>query len=448
LGFVSDFVLRISYFGCWSEPIVRRTVVGLVVLLAGMILTGVLAWVHLRYPSGRAWIGASRVGLGMLLWGAAWVGLLILVKAERTRGGYLGRLRWEARDLASVVTLSCLLVFFVFAAPGFLHAQTLQLVLGQGAVQAIVAVGLTYVLICGEIDLAVGMLALWAACLCGWLFEKWGLFSWWLCDNWCGLHRVFLGAWTPKPEVLEPASGASIVLVLLLPLVAAMLLGLVSGVLTVWSRLPSFIVTLAMMFIAEGMSQFLTKSQSLRLPATLGHVGNDAVDLGRTLHLGGGWADLLTLPYSAILAAGLLLAGHLVLQHTRFGRYAYMTGGNREAARLAGVRTGAIIVACLAISAVTAGVGGLVNSGRLGRVDLSQNKDLLLNAVACVVLGGTSLFGGEGGMGKTLIGVLTFNVLRVGLMKITWIDDMARQLLTGIVLMAALVINGILGKRR
>jgi len=202
------------------------------------------------------------------------------------------------------------------------------------------------------------------------------------------------------------------------------------------------------MFIAEGMSQFLTKSESLRLPEVLGRVGNDALELGPWLGLRGAWAELLVLPYNAILAAALLLAGHLVLQHTRFGRYAYMTGANREAARLAGVRTGAVVIACLAICALTAGIGGLVNSGRLSRVDLSQNKDLLLSAVACVVLGGTSLFGGEGGMGKTLIGVLTFNVLRVGLMKITWIDDMARQLLTGIVLMAALVLNGLLGKRR
>lgn len=427
---------------------VRRSLVGLSIALGGALLTIALGWLHLRYPTARVWLAACRVGLALLLWTAAWAGTLVFVRAERDRGAWAGRLRWEARDLASVVTLSYLLVFFALAAPGFVRASTFQLVLEQGAVQAIVAVGLTFVLICGEIDLAVGMLALWSACFCGWLFEKWGLVSWWLCDNWGGLHSVFLGAWTPKPEVLEPAAGATIVLVVALPLLTAILLGLTSGVLTVWSRLPSFIVTLAMMFIAEGMSQFLTKSESLRLPEILGRVGNDALEIGPSLHLRGAWAELLALPYNAILAAGLLLAGHLVLQHTRFGRYAYMTGGNREAARLAGVRTGAIVVACLAICALTAGVGGLVNSGRLSRVDLSQNKDLLLSAVACVVLGGTSLFGGEGGMGKTLIGVLTFNVLRVGLMKITWIDDMARQLLTGVVLMAALVLNGLLGKRR
>jgi ribose transport system permease protein len=72
----------------------------------------------------------------------------------------------------------------------------------------------------------------------------------------------------------------------------------------------------------------------------------------------------------------------------------------------------------------------------------------LLSAVACVVLGGTSLFGGEGGVGKTLIGVLTFTVLNVGLIQVNWINDLARQLLTGLVLLVALVVNGLLAKRR
>ena len=161
--------------------------------------------------------------------------------------------------------------------------------------------------------------------------------------------------------------------------------------------------------------------------------------------------DDFRLPYSAILAAVVLLIGHVVLQHTRFGRYVYMTGGNREAARLAGVRTGLIIIACLAISAVTAGIGGLINAGRLGGVTLDQNADLLLSAVACVVLGGTSLFGGEGGIGRTIIGVLTFSTLGVGLSaligEVDWLEDRMRPFLMGVVLMAALVINGLLSRK-
>ena len=110
----------------------------------------------------------------------------------------------------------------------------------------------------------------------------------------------------------------------------------------------------------------------------------------------------------------MFLIGHVVLQHTRFGALRLYDRRQSRGSPLAGVRTGRIVVACLAISAVTAGLGGLVNAGRLNSVSLDQNADLLLSAVACVVPGGTSLFGGSGGMGRTVIGVLTFSVLKVG----------------------------------
>jgi ribose transport system permease protein len=322
--------------------------------------------------------------------------------------------RWEARDVAPVVSLAVLVVFFLVAVPDFRRLSTISSVLTQGSVLAIVSVGMTFVLLCAEIDLSVGTVALWAACVCGWLFEHW------------------VGGLAGEPE----APWWLIAAVVTLPLVSALGLGLVCGGLTVWSRLPSFIISLAMMFIAEGWSKYITQGQQFKIPGLLRTIGNDGFRL-----LG------LRVPYSAVLAGVLLALGHVVLQHTRFGRYVYMTGGNREAARLAGVRTGLIVLACLALCAVTAAVGGLVNSGRMTNVTIDQNKDLLLSAVACVVLGGTSLFGGEGGMGKTVIGVLTFTVLSVGLMQVAWIPDLARQLLTGVVLMVALVINGVLAKQ-
>lgn len=326
------------------------------------------------------------------------------------------RWRWSVRDVAPLVSLAVLVTFFSFAAPGFLRAGSIVAILKQSSVLAIVAAGLTFVLLCAEIDLSVGMMALWSACACGWLYENLAL--------------------SPGQAPTSPLLMTTTAIVL--PLVTCLLLGLVSGLLTVSARLPSFIITLAMMFIAEGQARYLTRSRMFKMPAVLVTLGNDGIALG----------ERLMLPYSAMLAVLVMLAGHAVLQHTRFGRYVYMTGGNREAARLAGVRTGWIVVACLALCAVAAGIGGMVNSGRMTNVTLDQNKDLLLSAVACVVLGGTSLFGGEGSMGKTVIGVLTFTVLNVGLMKIDWIDDLARQLLTGVVLMVALVINGLLAKRK
>jgi ribose transport system permease protein len=330
------------------------------------------------------------------------------------------RLPFEPADVAPLATLVALVVFFCASSRKFFDPGTVSQVLEQGAVIGIVAAGLTFVLLCGEIDLSVGNMALWTACLCGVLFEA-----------------PFAAG---KGGTQFAASAPVVFVVILLPLLTAVALGLLSGILTVTSRLPSFIVTLSMMYIAYGLALYLTKSLQFHVPPVIERLGNGGLRLPLT--------DKLRLPFSAMLAAAVLFVSHLVLQYTRFGRYVYMTGGNREAARLAGVRTHRIVIACLAISALAAGLGGLVNAGRLGSVTLDQNADLLLNAVACVVLGGTSLFGGEGGIPRTVVGVLTLSVLRVGLDKITWIDNYMRTLLLGAVLLAALVLNGLLVRRR
>lgn len=362
-----------------------------------------------------------------------------MARSVDTKASSLRRLlgRPEARDVAPLASLAVLVVFFTIAASNFLSPDTLTMILKRGAVLAIVSVGLTYVLLCAEIDLAVGAMALWSACFCGWLFDNWALPA--------GRDGV--------------GSPWMIPVVILLPLLSCFFLGLLCGALTVWSRLPSFIISLAMMFIAEGLAKYLTRGETLAVPKLLDTIGNEGIELDKLLlripsllHRYTGieparFFGEYKIPYSAILAVVVFLLGHFVLRYTRFGRYIYATGGNRQAARLAGIRTGWIVVACLAICAVTAGLGGILNAGRMTNVTLDQNKDLLLSAVACVVLGGTSLFGGEGNMGKTVIGVLTFTVLRVGLMRITWIDNLARDLLTGVVLMVALVINGVLAKK-
>lgn len=322
----------------------------------------------------------------------------------------------EPQDIAPLASLLALVVFFSLAAPGFFRLNTLVTAMQQGAVLAIVSAGLTFVLLAAEIDLAVGAIALWTACCCGWLFQNWA---------------------TQTTEGRFVASAGIVAATIILPVLSSLLLGALSGWLTVCSRLPSFIISLAMMFISQGAARYITRGQALRVPELLNYVGNRGIE-----HQG-----LTVVPYSAILAAAIMLAGHLVLQYTRFGRYVYMTGGNRLAARLAGIPTGLIVTACLALSAVTAGIGGLVNAGRMTSVTLDQNQDLLLSALACVVLGGTSLVGGEGSMGKTLVGVATFTVLNIGLNCIR-LDDFARPFLMGVILMAALLLNAVLSRRR
>ncbi len=181
------------------------------------------------------------------------------------------RRRWSARDVAPLASLAVLITFFSFAAPGFLQTGSMVAILKQSSVLAIVAAGLTFVLLCAEIDLSVGMMALWSACACGWLYE-------------------YLAS-SPTLSAMGPALMTATVIIL--PLLTCFLLGLVSGLLTVSARLPSFIITLAMMFIAEGLARYLTKSRMFKMPALLVTLGNDGIAHG----------ERVILPYSAMLAA-------------------------------------------------------------------------------------------------------------------------------------------------
>lgn len=423
--------------------------------------------------------------------------------------------RYSLADLAPLVTLAAILVVFGFLATEFFSLGTISQTLKRGAVLAIVSTGLTFVLLCAEIDLSVGTMALLAACVCGVLWEQ----------PFSGEARAAqsarltavrelnaatfrreaavkerdratasrsqptqdleqIEAIVARADKIVAAADEDIVrqrpltavtgrevratfCVIAVPFLVALGLGVVSGSLTVSSGLPSFIITLAMMNIAIGLSKFLTLSQKYDVPQFLKTLGNAPLFKWRVA----GWGTL-EIPLSAVLAAVVMVTAHLILQHTRFGRYVYMTGGNRQAARLAGVRTERIVIACLMICAVTSACGGLVNAGRLEAVSLDQNADLLLEAVACVVLGGTSLFGGEGGIGRTVLGVLTFTVLRVGLeatnperlIKFSWLPDawkqdwvrmswvtsfdLLRPFLLGIVLLLALVLHGRMVKHR
>lgn len=357
--------------------------------------------------------------------------------------------KFQIADFAPLISLGVLTLFFSLVASDFVSFGTVSLILKQGAALAVVATGLTFVLLCAEIDLSVSYVALLSACVCGVLWES------------------SFAAGAKESNGPESVSTLTTMFVIVVPFLLAMILGWTSGWLTVSSGLPSFIITLAMMNIANGLARFLTRSQKFSVPPLVNRLGNDAV-------MGFDFQSLgkLNIPQNAVLAAVVMVVAHLVLRHTRFGRYVYMTGGNRQAARLAGVRTERIVIACLAICALTSACGGLLTAGRMKSVTLDQNADLLLDAVACVVLGGTSLFGGEGGIGRTLIGVLSFTVLKVGLnltnverlikqsplsagvkeawLKASWVTqfDLLRPFLLGIVLMLALVIHGRLVKHR
>jgi ribose transport system permease protein len=153
-----------------------------------------------------------------------------------------------------------------------------------------------------------------------------------------------------------------------------------------------------------------------------------------------GAGSLGPVPWIIIVAAIVLALGHFVLTYTRFGRYVYMTGGNREAAEYSGVNTKMILAAVMIISAVCSGLAGMLGVAHFGSAQQDEFDNYLLDSISAVVVGGTSLFGGQGGIGNTIVGLFVLGVLNNGLDHVR-IDSFLKILIRGLILLLALIVN-------
>jgi ribose transport system permease protein len=312
--------------------------------------------------------------------------------------GFADWARRQARNLAPLATLVLMVTFFAVTTDSFLNLVNLRNILAQVATLAVVATGVTFVLLCGEIDLSIAAVAMMTGVITSVLFGVVGL-----------------------PQPIAIAGG----------LAAASIFGLINALATMHIGLPSFVATLASMQIASGLAQYITRGNILYvIPPSLKYLGGAYI----------GARDPWRIPVVVLAGAATLALGHVILRYTRFGRLVYMTGSNREAARLSGINTRRIVGACLTICAASAGVAGMLNTGRLGSAQSYGLDDMLLDGVSAVVLGGTSLFGGEGGIKNTIIGLLIFGVLNNGLNQLQ-LDIFVRLWLRGVILLVALVVN-------
>jgi ribose transport system permease protein len=320
----------------------------------------------------------------------------------RSAGSRLGAmLGSQLRNIAPFITLIALLVFFGVASPSFLSVDNFSNILNQVSVTAIIAVGLTFVILCAEIDLSVAAIA-----------------------NAAGIVVAFFTVQEAYVNIANvPLPGWAAILVALASCAA---LGLVNAFGVTRIGIPSFIMTLAMMQIGAGICAMLVRGQiAYAVPPILVTLGSGSI---------GG------IPWIVIVAGITLLVAHLVLTYTRFGRYVYMVGGNREAAEFSGVNVRVVIGAVMVISAVCSGLAGMLGVAYFGSAQQNEFDTFLLDAIAAVVVGGTSLFGGRGGIGNTIIGVLILGVLNNGLDHVD-IDSFLKILIRGLILLAALVIN-------
>jgi ribose transport system permease protein len=310
-------------------------------------------------------------------------------------------LRAQMRNIAPFVTLIALIVFFAVASPSFLTVDNLGNILTTMSVTGIMAVGLTFVILCAEIDLSFAAIA-----------------------NATGIAVAYFTAQESYVNVANiPLSGGMAVV---LALIGCLALGIVNAIGMTKVGIPSFIMTLAMMQIGAGICALLVRGQILyAVPPEVSYLGTESI---------GG------VPVIVLVLALFLLVGHLVLTYTRFGRYVYMVGGNREAAEFSGVNVKLILGSVMVISAVCAGTSGMLGVAYFGSAQQDEFNGFLLDAISAVVVGGTSLFGGRGGIGNTIIGLCVLGVLNNGLDHIQ-IDSFLKILIRGLILLIALIIN-------
>lgn len=317
------------------------------------------------------------------------------------RPGMLLWLRSRLRNIAPFVTLLVLIALFSIASPSFTTWDNVANILRQVSVTGIIAVGLTFVILCGEIDLSVASVA-----------------------NAVGILVAFFTLQDSSVNIANiPLPGG---LAIGLAVLGSMALGAVTAFGVTVIGIPSFIMTLAMLQIGSGIGAMLVRGQ----------IAYNVPDVIATLGAG----SIGPVPWIVVVAAIVLLLGHLVLEYTIFGRTIYMVGGNREAAEYSGVNVRLVLAAVLMISAVCAGLAGMLGVAHFGSAQQEEFDNYLLDSISAVVVGGTSLFGGQGGIGNTIVGLLVLGVLNNGLDHVR-IDSFLKILIRGVILLLALVIN-------
>jgi len=295
-------------------------------------------------------------------------------------------------DNGALTALIVLVIAMSALSGDFLTTDNLLNVGVQAAVTAILAFGVTFVIVSAGIDLSVGSVAALSATVLAWSATQ---------------------------------HGVPVVLAVVLAVATGIAAGLVNGFLIAYGKLPPFIATLAMLSVARGLSLVISEGSPIAFPDSVSHLGD-------TL---GGW---LPVPVLVMVVMGLIAA--FVLGRTYIGRSMYAIGGNEEAARLSGLRVKKQKLAIYALSGVFAAAAGVVLASRLSSAQPQAADGYELDAIAAVVIGGASLAGGTGKASGTLIGALILAVLRNGLNLLS-VSAFWQQVVIGVVIALAVLLD-------
>jgi ribose transport system permease protein len=314
----------------------------------------------------------------------------------RTRGGHL---LLSARQFGTLIGLLVLCGVLWILTPHFLTVSNLLNVAQQTSINAVVAVGMTFVILSGGIDLSVGSIV--------------------------ALSGVVLGTALQDGQALPVALGIAVSV--------GAACGLANGALVSWGGLPPFIVTLGMMSVARGAALVFTEGRPV----------SGFEPAFRSLATG----HVAFVPAPVVLMIAVYVVAHVMLTRTTFGRYVYAIGGNEEATRLSGVAVRRHKMIIYGVSGLTSAAAAIILTARLNSAQPIAGIMYELDAIAATVIGGTSLMGGEGTLVGTLIGALIMGVLRNGL-NLLGVSSFLQQIVIGAVIIAAVLVDTVLKRQR
>jgi ribose transport system permease protein len=314
--------------------------------------------------------------------------------------------KWTVYDRFPTVGSAKCVIPRSYTWPDFLKVSNLLGVANQTAIYAIIAIGMTMVIIIGGIDLSVGSLVALASVSSALMIRDWG-------------GGIDAGVAT---VLIAGCAGIAI----------CALAGALNGFMVTAFQIPPFIVTLGMMMMASGLAFRLSEGRSIpELPSTFFWLGR-----GQTFGV----------PHPVLLMIALYILAHLVMSRTVFGRYVYAIGSNKRATYLSGVPVERIVIAVYTICGAGAGLGGMVLTSQLSAGDPKFGQMYELEVIAAVVVGGTSLMGGQGKILGTLIGAFTISVIKNG-MNLTDVDPFNQKIVLGAVLLSAVLLDTLRRRR-
>lgn len=333
---------------------------------------------------------------------------LAVEKRRASRGSALLTLM----KMRTLVALILVFAFFAFAAPNFLTGANMLIVSKHVAINAILAIGMTFVIISGGIDLSVGSIVGLCAMAAGYLVLN-------------GLDLGFLGlGWTVQFNTLE---------ICLIVLMAGALIGSVNGVLVTRLNVAPFIATLGMLYVARGAA--LLFSDGRTFPNL---TGNAEYGSHTFRQIGGG--DLLGIPVAVWIMIGFTLVAAYLAARTPLGRHIYAVGGNERGAALSGVKVERTKIFVYVFSGICAAMVGLIIASQLQASHPATGETFELNAIAAAVLGGTSMSGGRGRVVGTIVGAFVIGVLANGLIMMG-VSSFWQTVIKGLVIIAAVVLD-------